>query len=422
MSAEIQHLSDLKNSDNRLYRSYFIVITIVVAILFSVVFLAINEQTHKLLNDEMLTYARAYFDTIVATRTWNARYGGVYVEKLPGVEANAFLSTPEMSSTDGRTFVLRNPAMMTREISDILGRDKDFSFRITTNRQLINPGNAPDAFEVAALNLLQGETREVYRTVTVQGKQYFKYMGPLYITRDCLTCHRSQGYQVGDVGGGISVTFSIDSISRKIHRSTLLLFAGMSLITVVLLFFLSLLLRRLIAQLARSRQRIEEMALRDDLTGLHNRRFLISSLEHEVQRSRRHAWSLSCMMIDIDYFKRINDEHGHATGDIVLQEVAQIIKRSLRASDIVGRYGGEEFLIILPETSTEHCRPLAQRVAGDVRRAAPEGLSLTVSIGVSTLLDSDQGFEPLVNRADALMYQAKQEGRDRTVYQRAQGE
>lgn len=161
-----------------------------------------------------------------------------------------------------------------------------------------------------------------------------------------------------------------------------------------------------------------EQALTDALTGLLNRYGLQRSLAREHAEARRYNRPLACLMIDIDHFKSVNDTHGHAIGDIVLQQVAAILTQGVRGSDIVFRYGGEEFLALLPETDLDGAAALAEKIREDAsNRTYGEGehkLILTLSIGAASLCDSESGNDMVV-RADLALYQAKGRGRDRVA-------
>ena len=168
-----------------------------------------------------------------------------------------------------------------------------------------------------------------------------------------------------------------------------------------------------------------EKATRDGLTGLINRREIDVRAEAAVQLAQRHGRSLSCLMTDIDHFKRINDRFGHAAGDEVLREAARRTLAACRVSDVVGRYGGEEFLLLLPETSAED----AVTTGDKLRRVLAErpfeldGLSIpvTASIGVAGL-DAGMGAAGLYEAADQALYRAKELGRNRTELYRHDAE
>ena len=172
--------------------------------------------------------------------------------------------------------------------------------------------------------------------------------------------------------------------------------------------------------LMKERQRLQEelahMAMYDALTDILSRRAVLEQAEAERLRTKRYRRELSLLMIDIDHFKQVNDTHGHITGDIVLREVAQNLKHQIRRSDFIGRYGGEEFLIILPETGLNRALTLAEKL-----RKRIEGLTIpadgdilkgvTVSVGVSTY-DNDSTIDEFINRSDKWLYAAKENGRN----------
>jgi diguanylate cyclase (GGDEF)-like protein len=178
----------------------------------------------------------------------------------------------------------------------------------------------------------------------------------------------------------------------------------------------------LVARLSRSRRRLvvlnrelAQLAHVDPLTGLKNRRALEESLQEALSDSRRHDQELSLLLIDVDHFKELNDTHGHRTGDEVLRQVAQGLHGDMRAADVIGRWGGEEFLVILPRTdgvgaleSAERLRSLVSGMRMSVGET--EGLALTVTVGMAQW--GGEGAEDLIDRADAALYAGKAAGRN----------
>ena len=166
---------------------------------------------------------------------------------------------------------------------------------------------------------------------------------------------------------------------------------------------------------------LTEISKKDPLTDVFNRRFLFERLEVEFARALRKGTPLSCILLDIDFFKRINDDFGHQAGDATLIEVSRVLKDCLRGQDVVGRYGGEEFLVVLPETDAEGARLVAERIRRSMREHAFTGVGgrrVTVSLGVAVRLGAGPGapcVEALVAQADKALYEAKGAGRDRAV-------
>jgi diguanylate cyclase (GGDEF)-like protein len=169
-------------------------------------------------------------------------------------------------------------------------------------------------------------------------------------------------------------------------------------------------------ELRRRAEAASEMSMTDALTGLLNRYGLRRALQRELSEARRYARPLSCLLLDIDFFKSINDTHGHAAGDAALMQAARVLTESVRGSDVVCRYGGEEFLVLAPETDARGAHSLAEKIRlavssrlfGDGERA----FALTLSAGVAELRPGESGND-MIARADLALYQAKQLGRDR---------
>jgi len=164
-------------------------------------------------------------------------------------------------------------------------------------------------------------------------------------------------------------------------------------------------------------QEIEQTAITDSLTEVHTRRYTLERFQEEIVRSKAQKLNLSILMVDVDHFKKFNDNYGHLTGDQILREIGSIIKENLREIDIAGRYGGEEFCIVLPDTGLEG----AQFAAGRIRRATEEttikaydtSIRTTVSIGISQYPQDGQKVSELVDKADWALYRAKKQGRNR---------
>jgi diguanylate cyclase (GGDEF)-like protein len=163
----------------------------------------------------------------------------------------------------------------------------------------------------------------------------------------------------------------------------------------------------------------QELATTDPLTGIHNRRYLFDLGEQEIQRAKRIEHPLSAMMLDLDHFKRINDTYGHAFGDQVLREVAARCGKSIREIDIIGRYGGEEFAIVLPHADPESASAVAGRlkdVISDTPIDTEKGpISMTISIGIAEWTPDVEDLATLLDRADTALYAAKNTGRNRIV-------
>jgi len=166
-------------------------------------------------------------------------------------------------------------------------------------------------------------------------------------------------------------------------------------------------------------EQAERSAITDPLTRLYNRRHLMAALSRELRRSQRYALRLSLLMLDLDEFKRLNDEHGHAAGDAVLQQVARILRRAVREADVPCRFGGEEFAVILPETDRLGAYAVAERTRARIERLFQDGAfqglpaRLGLSGGIACYPDDGQNPATLVARADQALYLAKERGKNR---------
>ncbi|TFH43162.1 MAG: sensor domain-containing diguanylate cyclase [Chrysiogenales bacterium] len=169
-------------------------------------------------------------------------------------------------------------------------------------------------------------------------------------------------------------------------------------------------------------EELRKLAVTDPLTGAFNRRHFMEELLREMGRSNRYAFPFSLIMLDIDHFKAVNDRFGHEMGDRVLEGLVELIRKRLRVSDILARWGGEEFLIMLVNTTLRQAVQLTEALLEGLRtRPFPDVGLLTASFGVTQYRD-DESVDALLNRVDDLMYQAKRKGRARMVHDPIQGE
>ncbi len=174
----------------------------------------------------------------------------------------------------------------------------------------------------------------------------------------------------------------------------------------------------LFEKLEKDRRKFQRLSITDYLTGSYNVRYLYLRLDEEFQRAKRYGAPLGCIMMDIDYFKRVNDKYGHKVGDMVLREFTNLVKRHIRRSDIFARYGGEEFVLLLPQTNLDGSRGEAERLRKLVRdndfKSLREGDGLTMSLGISYYPDIRVEMpDDLITLADNALFEAKTTGRDK---------
>jgi len=402
-------------------KKYLLGICLIIALIVLSVFWGFHLRTNALFERQMVNSSRAFFEEIVITRQWMADHGGVYVEMRPGDEVNPYLQTiPGLKTVirdaDGKKYMLKNPALATREISEIADRQGSFRFHITSLNPL-NPANAPDEFERRALERFARGEPDVSGFETHPEGQAFRYMAPLVTESACLKCHAQQGYTAGDVRGGISVTVPASTILDEIRANKIYLALSVTGVILIIILIVSFISTFFIRDLKTAEQMLLSMAATDPLTGLLNRREGYRRIEAEHARAARSGKPLCAIMLDIDHFKMINDTHGHLTGDDVLKWLAAVLKKTLRTSDILCRYGGEEFLVVVPETTIETARHLAERLREIVEQNeiilnGSIRLRLTISLGVADL-KTGESYEHLIFRADQALYAAKNAGRNR---------
>ena len=176
-------------------------------------------------------------------------------------------------------------------------------------------------------------------------------------------------------------------------------------------------IQAIVADLEEARLNAEKLARYDALTGVLSRHAILAALDVEVERIKRHNGSLACLMLDLDRFKKINDTYGHQFGDEVLHRIAQLISEHCRTSDHFGRYGGEEFLLVLPETGIDGAMKFAERVRGAVaeKHLDRNEERITLSIGVTEWHKDDGSSSTLIAEADRALFEAKAAGRNRVV-------
>lgn len=171
---------------------------------------------------------------------------------------------------------------------------------------------------------------------------------------------------------------------------------------------------RLLKRSKQMQQELEKLAFTDQLTQLCNRHSLYNLAPKYVSNALRHHLPLSLLVIDLDHFKNINDTLGHSTGDLVLQAVSEVLQNSCRTEDIVARFGGEEFVMLLTNSNLENSAIKAEKIRQSIEESKPEGLTVTSSIGVAEL-QLTEDFEALFERADKAVYEAKETGRNKVV-------
>lgn len=219
-------------------------------------------------------------------------------------------------------------------------------------------------------------------------------------------------------------SFEVSYLIHAMVRDKRLLLLAVLGVLIILLGGAYFWVARLLRKVKEAQQRLLELATMDDLTGVANRRYFYERFEQEVARAQRYHHPLSCLILDLDDFKKVNDNYGHLAGDRVLREIAGIIRANCRTSDLPARFGGEEFIVLLPETDLTGAASFAERLRSLIAsREIPLGngqlLQITASLGVASFTPAELGSldsgEKLIQLADDALYQAKRDGKNRVV-------
>lgn len=407
-------------SSRRFVTKYLGLIALLVSLIIVTLFLAFNIAASNSFVAQLEEQGRSFFHEIVITRKWVAQFGGVYVPLDKTIGVNKYLEqihgVKSVISCEGREYTLKNPALVTRELSESPGRFGRLKYKITSLKP-INPSNAPDEFERESLLKFELGKEETTTFAKMDGQLFYRYMAPLKVVDACMKCHAQQGYKVGDVRGGIAVSILAEEVSKKIAKARLFMVLGGVGVVALVVASILYISRYFIRDLQKAEEALVDMAMTDYLTGLYNRLTGMRMLQHEVSRSRRTTSPLSIALLDIDYFKRVNDTYGHTAGDVVLVELAGILQEGVREYDILFRYGGEEFMLVMPETRLKDAEQVMERLRRRTEETTitlPQGetLCVTFSCGVAQR-SGDESVEALTDRADSRLYAAKADGRNR---------
>jgi len=335
-----------------------------------------------------------------------------FLTSLPGLKVNI------VDKDSGKQYTLRNPGLVTREMSQLSNEAEGYSFHVSSLKPVNAQTNSPDDFERVSLLKFEAGARETYTIEQRKNGPVYRYMAPLIYETPCNRCHSNQGYNLGDIRGGVSITIPMNEVLSKM-RFNRLLTAGFALSVLCLLFgALAFVNNRFMKGLWEAQEKLVTMATVDSLTGLLSRQAGLERVAEELSRHRRSGRPLACLLMDIDRFKKVNDTFGHQAGDKVLESFGAILRGHTRKHDIVCRYGGEEFLLLLADTSLSAAQATAEKIR-EVTSSKPVSfndrqISFTTSIGLA-LLRPEETAESMIARADAALYLAKNSGRNQVA-------
>jgi len=313
-------------------------------------------------------------------------------------QTNSHVPAHESSGqTLGRVLVAEDDPLYRRALEHFL-TGKGYAVQLAGDGlQALADATAPDAARLIVLDWMMPGLAgpEVCRRLRATPRDHYQYI--LLLTAKHTTADIVEGLEAG-ADDYLTKPFNVHEFFARVH-------VGERMI-------------RLQDHLLAAREALRFQATHDPLTGIWNRGALFERLHAEAERVHRKSTSLSLFLIDLDHFKRVNDEFGHLAGDAVLREVAQRLSSAVRLYDIVGRYGGEEFIVAAAELASERPHQFAERlrlaVSSSPIQAADVSISVTASVGVATsdfLVDCS--LEKLIQNADAALYEAKRNGRNR---------
>ncbi len=346
---------------------------------------------------------------------WNLGYEGVYVEMSKHTPPSLRVKPGATTTTDGRRLSrILFPTMMT-QVSSISACEHGIKTH-TASLKALNPLNNPDPWERKALeNLEKGEKFQMAFLKDDQGGNIFRYMKPVYIEEICLNCHAVQGYKIGDVRAGYTATIPVDRLIKNSYEHLWQIGAILAILGAMGVGVAVLIEKRYLSDQTHMEQ-LSEMSIADELTGLNNRRGFLTLAQQQLKYAERHKLKALLMFIDLNRFKQINDTYGHKEGDAVLIRMAKILQNNYRESDIVARFGGDEFVVLAMGTSAEHTNLMVGRLQEKVDRdneAHDDPYELSISIGIAEWDSADpKMLELLIIEADEKMYLDKQ-GRNR---------
>ncbi len=392
----------------------------------------INQESLKTMGMATAT-ARTNIKKDIVFRKWVALHGGVYVKPTAATPPNPYLKLPnrDVHTTDDVHLTLMNPAYALRELQSLEGNNTTSKSHLTSLKP-INPLNLPDEWEADALRRFESGAGEVMSVQQSDDQSYLRLMAPFIVEADCLKCHEHQGYKLGDIRGGVSTTVSLAPFLAEERKQNVTQMVLHGLLWMVGLVGLGAFFRReqlFDAVRKRMEDEVRQLAFFDPLTGLPNRRLLNDRLKRAIVLSKRTGRYGAVMFLDLDNFKPLNDEHGHAVGDLLLIEVARRLSSGIREVDTVARFGGDEFVVIINELETEqaeataHARNVAEKILAILsvpyEMIVPDGTGermvvhhCSACIGVAVFNNNGASQEELLKWADKAMYQAKAAGRN----------
>ncbi|MBN1957149.1 MAG: DUF3365 domain-containing protein [Desulfuromonadales bacterium] len=336
----------------QLKTKFILLIAFVISLSYGVTFYRTSSFQHQLVVEQATRQAKMLFNQIRLTRQWISDHNGLFLIKSPGVEANPFLPEGQVRDTEGNWLVKRNPAMVTRELSAYAAREGMGQFNVTS-LQPMNPDNAPDDFERRSLIKFSEGTQESIEIEQVEGNYRLRYMAPLTVDTNCLSCHGKQGYTLGDIRGGMNVTIPMDWAYAEIKANNMLLLwiALISIIGVSITLYIvfNLLVTKRIKYLADTMNRYPNTPLPKDFSehqhedeiGFLNQHFhklcqRLESSQHELDETRKQVFQNEKQAALGRLVSGISHEINNPLGG--MQNCVQTMQRHMDEPELQKRY------------------------------------------------------------------------------------
>lgn len=395
------------NSPDRFKNVYLILAAVCLAAILTVSMVVINWHSKTDLKDTVIANSERIVDSIYYTE--------VEVILIHADANGSTITLPDekaLNSLDARIRDMYDPLNIVKVI--IFNRDQAAIY-----------GNDKKIIELSEYKKQLNETFEKGQIVYHLSKQrkVVDLVGEQRIVADMAEVYIPIKHKSGQIMGAFAVYSDVSNLTHKYKQQMI----HSVLAQTIMLLFISIIsyivIIRESSELKLAYQQLQTMAITDPLTGVHNRRHLMEWVEKHfamLQRNGDRLSGIGFVMIDVDYFKQINDTYGHLAGDRILQELATEIKLELRQYDVFGRYGGEEFLIVLPDTLPEETKQISERLITSVREHAFEwdndSICITLSAGVTWTDAANETLDDVLSRVDSLMYKAKERGRNQIVF------
>ena len=368
--------------------------------------------------DQATTSARNIFQFVELTRLWNARHRTVYVPETEKTPPNPYLEiyNRDVITKTGISLTMVNPAYMTRQLAELIKPESGIQFHITSLEPL-RPENRADKWEQHALESFERGNHEIYERVTSDSSDVFRYMAPLFVKKPCLQCHIRQGYEIGEIRGGISVTLKSDQIFGHVHKlinREIIKHLSIFVISVILawLFLEKIRLHWLEMESIKKTQdptirnntdELIQLSRNDLATKLLNRKTISEILDNEFNRAAHFLRDLSIIMIKINGLNPILDQYGKATEKEVLTAVSGSIETIIRPTDWASRFSNDHFAIILPETSAKDAHKMVSNLHTAINQleisSNTETLKVTTQIGSASFPDHSQSASSLIEHS-----------------------